>query len=149
MNGSGFDHDHGRIVKTKDIGLEEAMYEPEVFPGLIHRMADPKAVFLVFSTGRIVCTGAKTKEMIGQDIDKLVKVVKELGLAVTAGQDAGIEDDDFISSNRYEEILQRKNQRKSPRPTKSEGESGFHYFYLQINARLVLTAIFNDTNSVI
>ncbi|HMF31940.1 MAG TPA: hypothetical protein VKK79_11015, partial [Candidatus Lokiarchaeia archaeon] len=38
--------------------MDNAMYEPEVFPGLIYRMADPKTVFLIFSTGKIVCTGA-------------------------------------------------------------------------------------------
>ena len=37
--------------------MDNAMYEPEVFPGLIYRMQDPKTVFLIFSTGRIVCTG--------------------------------------------------------------------------------------------
>ncbi|MHA1472727.1 MAG: TATA-box-binding protein, partial [Promethearchaeota archaeon] len=40
------------------IVMEYAMYEPEVFPGLIYRMQEPKTVFLIFSTGRIVCTGA-------------------------------------------------------------------------------------------
>jgi transcription initiation factor TFIID TATA-box-binding protein len=78
------------------IAMENAMYEPEVFPGLIYRMADPKAVFLVFSTGRIVCTGAKTKEMVGEAIAKLVEVVKDLGLVFGSGQDAGGRDDDFI-----------------------------------------------------
>ena len=33
------------------IVMENAMYEPEVFPGLIYRMQDPKTVFLIFSTG--------------------------------------------------------------------------------------------------
>ena len=46
------------------IVMEFAMYEPEVFPGLIYRMPDPKTVFLIFSTGRIVCTGAKKKEIV-------------------------------------------------------------------------------------
>ena len=35
--------------------MEYSMYEPEVFPGLIYRMQEPHTVFLIFSTGRIVC----------------------------------------------------------------------------------------------
>ncbi|MBD3187565.1 TATA-box-binding protein [Candidatus Bathyarchaeota archaeon] len=61
--------------------MENAMYEPEVFPGLIYRMKEPKTVFLIFSTGRIVCTGGKTKEIVGDAIAKLVEQVKEYGVA--------------------------------------------------------------------
>ena len=52
--------------------MEYAMYEPEVFPGLIYRMQDPKTVFLIFSTGRIVCTGAKTKEIVAIAVEKII-----------------------------------------------------------------------------
>ncbi len=34
-------------------------YFPEQFPGLIHRMLDPKTVILVFSSGKLVFTGSK------------------------------------------------------------------------------------------
>jgi len=39
--------------------LPKSMYEPAQFPGIIHRMADPKTVILLFSSGKLVCTGAK------------------------------------------------------------------------------------------
>ncbi|KAL6641312.1 hypothetical protein ACP70R_019493 [Stipagrostis hirtigluma subsp. patula] len=41
-----------------------ANYEPEIFPGLIYRMADPKIVLLVFVSGKVVLTGAKGREEI-------------------------------------------------------------------------------------
>jgi len=63
------------------IVMEFAMYEPEVFPGLIYRMPDPKTVFLIFSTGRIVCTGAKRKEIVREAVLKLNREVRELGIA--------------------------------------------------------------------
>ncbi|MHA1684110.1 MAG: TATA-box-binding protein [Promethearchaeota archaeon] len=72
--------------------MENAMYEPEVFPGLIYRMQDPKTVFLIFSTGRIVCTGGKTKEIVGEAIEKLVEQVKEYGVAGDHSQEI---DEDF------------------------------------------------------
>eukprot|EP00002_Diphylleia_rotans_P003407 TRINITY_DN1231_c0_g1_i10.p1 TRINITY_DN1231_c0_g1~~TRINITY_DN1231_c0_g1_i10.p1 ORF type:complete len:345 (-),score=80.88 TRINITY_DN1231_c0_g1_i10:469-1503(-) len=39
-------------------------YEPELFPGLIYRMQDPKIVLLIFVSGKIVLTGAKTRDDI-------------------------------------------------------------------------------------
>jgi len=34
-------------------------YEPELFPGLIYRLENPKVVFLIFVSGKVVLTGAK------------------------------------------------------------------------------------------
>ena len=39
-------------------------YEPEIFPGLIFKMAKPKIVLLIFVSGKIVLTGAKKREEI-------------------------------------------------------------------------------------
>lgn len=75
--------------------MENAMYEPETFPGLIYRMKEPKTVFLLFSTGRIVCTGGKTREIVGIAIDQLVEKVKEYGIAGIDGGDA-TDDLDFL-----------------------------------------------------
>jgi TATA-box binding protein (TBP) (component of TFIID and TFIIIB) len=32
-------------------------YEPELFPGLIYRMKQPKIVLLIFVSGKVVLTG--------------------------------------------------------------------------------------------
>jgi hypothetical protein len=37
----------------------QCQYEPELFPGLIYRMKQPKIVLLIFVSGKIVLTGAK------------------------------------------------------------------------------------------
>jgi transcription initiation factor TFIID TATA-box-binding protein len=74
--------------------MESAMYEPEVFPGLIYRMADPKVVFLLFSTGKIVCTGGKTEEMVSAAVQKLSKEVQEYGVAKGEGEE--FSDDLFL-----------------------------------------------------
>ncbi|MFX1344746.1 MAG: TATA-box-binding protein [Promethearchaeota archaeon] len=58
--------------------LEYAMYEPEIFPGLIYNMKDPRAVFLLFSTGKFVCTGIKDKNVIEEAISKLQQVINKL-----------------------------------------------------------------------
>jgi transcription initiation factor TFIID TATA-box-binding protein len=74
------------IVATCDLGaginlvnivmalsLEEVEYEPEQFPGLVYRLENPKAVCLLFGTGKMVITGARTME----DVDKAVETVRE------------------------------------------------------------------------
>lgn len=78
------------------IVMEYAMYEPEVFPGLIYRMQEPKTVFLIFSTGRIVCTGAKKKEIVREAVLKLNKEVRELGVAKKDMADSEYQDITFI-----------------------------------------------------
>ena len=82
---SGNLHTHVDLNEASVV-MENAMYEPEVFPGLIYRMAEPKTVFLIFSTGRIVCTGAKTKEIVGEAVEKLVDQVKEYGIGQAEGE---------------------------------------------------------------
>jgi transcription initiation factor TFIID TATA-box-binding protein len=44
------------------LGFENVEYEPEVFPGLVYRIKDPKVVVLIFRSGKLVITGAKTQE---------------------------------------------------------------------------------------
>lgn len=78
------------------IVMEYAMYEPEVFPGLIYRMQDPKTVFLIFSTGRIVCTGAKQKEIVRDAVQKLNQQVRDLGVAKKELTDSDYQDITFI-----------------------------------------------------
>ena len=51
--------------------LEKSMYEPEQFPGLIHRMSDPKTVILLFASGKLVCTGAKKEGEVYRAVNNL------------------------------------------------------------------------------
>ena len=50
-------------------------YEPELFPGLVFRLRKPKIVFLLFRSGRLVVTGAKTEEQIHKYWDGFYHVV--------------------------------------------------------------------------
>jgi transcription initiation factor TFIID TATA-box-binding protein len=51
--------------------LENVMYEPEQFPGLIYRMTEPKVVLLVFASGKLVIVGAKRREQVYEAADKI------------------------------------------------------------------------------
>ncbi len=59
--------------------LEKSEYEPETFPGIVYRVYDPKASFLLFSSGKIVCAGARTTTEIKTAIKNLKKTLKGLG----------------------------------------------------------------------
>jgi transcription initiation factor TFIID TATA-box-binding protein len=74
--------------------MEYSMYEPEVFPGLIYRMQDPYTVFLLFSTGKIVCTGAKTEEIVAQAVKKLYHEVRAIGISREPGEDSIDDEED-------------------------------------------------------
>ncbi|CCC80855.1 TATA-box-binding protein [Thermoproteus tenax] len=60
--------------------LDNAMYEPEQFPGLIYRMTEPRVVVLIFGSGKIVCTGAKSEKDVAVAVQRLYDRLKELGV---------------------------------------------------------------------
>jgi transcription initiation factor TFIID TATA-box-binding protein len=76
--------------------MENTMYEPEVFPGLIYRMKEPKTVFLIFSTGKVVCTGAKNKKFVKEAFIKLNHKVRELGIAQKNEENLEYKDITFV-----------------------------------------------------
>ena len=62
------------------LGLENVEYEPEQFPGLIYRLKVPKVVVLLFGSGKLVVTGAKSKEDAMEAVDKIHAELQSLGL---------------------------------------------------------------------
>jgi transcription initiation factor TFIID TATA-box-binding protein len=76
------------VVGTADVGgeidleamsdvLENVMYEPEQFPGLIYRMTEPKVVLLVFASGKLVITGAKREEQVHEAVERMRGILIE------------------------------------------------------------------------
>jgi len=58
--------------------LENTEYEPEQFPGLVFRMDDPRVTFLLFGSGKIICTGGRTIEDVKRAVSRLDKKLKKL-----------------------------------------------------------------------
>lgn len=61
-------------------GLPNCEYEPEQFPGLIYRLKKPKVVLLLFGSGKIVCTGAKTREDVENAIVEVRRALRKIGV---------------------------------------------------------------------
>ena len=72
---------HGKVdLEAAADVLENVMYEPEQFPGLIYRMGDPKVVILIFTSGKLVCTGGKSAEMVDVAVAKLHGILEDYDL---------------------------------------------------------------------
>jgi transcription initiation factor TFIID TATA-box-binding protein len=72
---------HGKVdLEKSNYTLERTMYEPEQFPGLIYRMDEPKVVVLLFTSGKLVCTGAKREEQVHEAVNKLHARLEKDGL---------------------------------------------------------------------
>ena len=63
-------------LNTLSLELENTEYEPEQFPGLVYKLEDPTATFLLFSNGKLVCTGTKNKAQLDDSILQLNKNVR-------------------------------------------------------------------------
>ncbi len=59
--------------------LPGSMYEPDQFPGLIYRMDKPRVVLLIFSSGKMVITGAKRENEVYEAVEKIYTILKENG----------------------------------------------------------------------
>ncbi|MBU4267072.1 MAG: TATA-box-binding protein [Candidatus Altiarchaeales archaeon] len=81
------------IVASAKIGVKvnldmlamEAMnteYEPEQFPGLVFRLAEPKTVMLVFRSGKMIITGAKTPEDANKAAEKTKRAIEKIGAII-------------------------------------------------------------------
>ena len=73
---------------AKDYG-EFVSYEPEQFPGLRYQMSDPKVTLLIFHKGKIVATSVKTQQDLYAAFEKIVPIVKQYPLRITATSETG------------------------------------------------------------
>lgn len=65
-------------LNTLAMKLDNTEYEPEQFPGLVFKLNEAKATFLLFSNGKIVCTGTKSEEEVYKAVHMLIDVLKNL-----------------------------------------------------------------------
>jgi transcription initiation factor TFIID TATA-box-binding protein len=83
--------------------IENAEYEPEQFPGLVYRTTDPRAAALIFSSGKIVCTGAKSIETSKEAIRKVVERIKKAKIPMPKKYDIKVEN--IVASSKIKSKL--------------------------------------------
>ena len=70
--------------------IEITEYEPEQFPGLIYRLVQPKTATLLFSSGKVNCTGAKNIEDVRKTLIVIADELRKIGIAVYDNSELGI-----------------------------------------------------------
>jgi len=66
-------------------------YRPEQFPGLVYRLKKPKTATLIFSSGKMVCTGARSERLAKRAVMKVVKELKSNGIVIVGKPDIHIQ----------------------------------------------------------
>ena len=72
----------GEIAKR----IPGTKYNPSEFPGLVMHIEKPKTAILLFSSGKLVCTGARSGTRLGKPLRKLLKCLKRLALKSSRSQ---------------------------------------------------------------
>lgn len=62
--------------------LEGADYNKERFPGVVYRTTNPKTAALIFGSGKIVCTGAKSIADVSSGLNKVFDKLKAMGIDI-------------------------------------------------------------------
>lgn len=78
-------------------------YEPEQFPGLVYRMKEPKAASLIFTSGKVVCTGARSPALARKAMGKVIEAIKSIGVEINDKPKIRIEN--IVASARIEGTL--------------------------------------------
>jgi transcription initiation factor TFIID TATA-box-binding protein len=60
--------------------VENTEWQPEQFPGLVYKITNPRASALIFSQGKIVCTGTKSDEDLKAAMRKIVNRIRQAGI---------------------------------------------------------------------
>lgn len=69
-------------LQSVAMDLEGADYDPEQFPGLVYRTQNPKSAALIFRSGKIVCTGAKSTEDVHDSLRIVFDKLRDLDINV-------------------------------------------------------------------
>ena len=76
--------------------LDNAEYNPETFPGLIFKIENPKASSLLFSSGKIICTGTKSLAEAKRAIKRIVQELGKVGIKCSGR--TGVEVQNMVAS---------------------------------------------------
>jgi transcription initiation factor TFIID TATA-box-binding protein len=73
---------HGIDLRAVHGIFPETEYDPKKFPGLVFRLKRPKTSSLLFSSGKIICTGGKSEKTAASAIRKIARMLKKQGIVI-------------------------------------------------------------------
>jgi len=68
-----------------------AVYNPQRFPGLVYKLKRPKTTTLLFTSGKLVCTGAKSERSAKTAINRIVKELRAHGIVIISDPEVNIQ----------------------------------------------------------
>lgn len=83
--------EHGMDIKAINEIFPETEYKPKSFPGLIFRLKSPKTSSLLFSSGKMICTGGRSEEQAASAIRKIVRLLKKQGIVIKGSPTVNIQ----------------------------------------------------------
>lgn len=83
--------DHDIPLEKMAATLSNTEYNPEQFPGLVIRIKDPKTSALIFSSGNVVCTGARSLEDVRRSLDNIKETLKKINITITITPEINIQ----------------------------------------------------------
>jgi len=78
------------VVASADVGQKmdlneitrtfpDVEYHPDQFPGLVFRIKNPKSATLIFTSGKMVCTGSKSSDLARKAVKTVVQKLSKWG----------------------------------------------------------------------
>ena len=65
-------------------------YQPKRFPGPVFKLKRPRTTTLIFSTGKMVCTGARSRRDAVRALKKVVKTLNKDGIIINGKLEIGM-----------------------------------------------------------
>ena len=121
-------------------------YRPEQFPGLVYRLKKPKTATLIFSSGKMVCTGAKSERQSRKAVMKVLEDLKKSGIVITGKPEIQIQN--IVSSAILGGIIDLEKTTYSLEKTMYEPEQ-FPGLIYRMNDPKVVILLFTSGNLVI
>ncbi|MCH7967863.1 MAG: TATA box-binding protein, partial [Thaumarchaeota archaeon] len=71
-------------LDLKDITKKfpDVEWHPDTFPGAVFRLRSPRTATLLFRTGKMVCTAAKSEEMARKAVKIVVQTLRKGGIKI-------------------------------------------------------------------
>lgn len=73
---------HGIDLRDVARAFPKMKYHPDQFPGFVFRLKKPRTAILIFGSGKIVCTGAKSAGEARRALRNVVRRLKNGGIVI-------------------------------------------------------------------
>jgi len=113
-----------------------AAYVPQRFPGLVYKLKKPKTTTLLFASGKMVCTGAKSARSAKRAIAKVIKELKSQGIIILRNPECEIEN--VVASANLRGTIDLENVAERLSKTMYEPEQFPGLIYLMNDPKVVL-----------